>query len=94
MIFTPLQSRISPEATLTPVSKTSVWKWGISKRGILQSSVSHVLNFTGWIKLIFNTVDLCYFVINQFNPTFEVQRSGNKREFSNQGLQLPLGRVI
>ena len=29
-------------------------------------------------KLIFVTVDLCNFVLNEFNPTFEVQGSGNE----------------
>ena len=56
----------SPEATVT---LTAVWKWGVSKRGILKSAVSHVLNFLGWIKLIFDTTDLCNFVINELNPT-------------------------
>ena len=38
----------------------------------------HVLNFKSWIKLIYDTVDACNFVINEFNPTFEVQNMGNE----------------
>ena len=30
------------------------------------------------IKLIYDTVDVCNFVINEFNPTFEVQNMGNE----------------
>ena len=41
-----------PEATVT---LTAIWKRGVSKRGILESPVSYVLNFLGWIKLIFDT---------------------------------------
>ena len=52
---------LSSEATVT---LTVVFKWGI-----LKSPVSHVLNFLGWIKLIFDTADLCNFVINELNPT-------------------------
>ena len=51
---------------------------GISKQGILKSLVSHFLNFKSWIKLIYDTVDICNFVINEFNPTFEVQNMGNE----------------
>ena len=39
-----------PEATVTLIA---VWKWGISKWGILKSPITHVTNFIGWIKLIF-----------------------------------------
>ena len=63
-----------PEATVTLVP---VWKRGVSKRGILKSLVSHFLNFKSWIKLIYDTIDVCNFVINEFNPTFEVQESEN-----------------
>ena len=51
----------NPEATVT---LTAVWKRGVSKRGILKSPVSHVPNFLGYIKLIFDTSALCNFVIN------------------------------
>ena len=64
-----------PEATFTLIL---VWKWGDSKQGILKSLVSHVLNFKRWIKLIYDTVDVCNFVMNEFNSTFEVQDMGNK----------------
>ena len=38
----------------------------------------YVLNFTGWIKLIFVTVDLCNSILDVFNPIFEGQGSGNQ----------------
>ena len=43
----------------------------------LQNLVSYLFNLTGLIKLFFDTVDLCNFVINEFNPTFEAQGHGN-----------------
>jgi len=43
-----------------------------------ESAFSNILDYTGWIELIFDTVDLCNFVINKFNPIFEVQGSGNR----------------
>ena len=63
------------EATviLVPVAK-----WGISKRGILKSLISHVLNFKSWIKLIYDKITYIYCVINEFNPIFEVQKIGNE----------------
>ena len=51
---------------------------GVSKRAILKSLVSHVLNFKNWIKIIYYSVDMCDFVINEFNQTFEVQNMANK----------------
>ena len=66
---------LSPKATVTLVL---VWKQGVSKLGILKSLVSHFLNFKSWIKLIYDTVDAYNFVINEFNPTFEVQNMGNE----------------
>ena len=51
---------LSPEATVT---QRLIWKWGVSKQGILKSPVSHVLNFLGWIWFIFDTAYLCNFVI-------------------------------
>ena len=44
----------------------------------MKSLVFHFLNFKSWIKLIYDTVDVCNFVINEFNPTFEVQNMGNE----------------
>ena len=58
----------------------------VSKRGILKSLVSHFLNFKSWIKLIYDTVDVCNFVINEFNPTFKVQNMGNEA-FQNASLK-------
>ena len=54
------------------VSKTSIWNQGISKQGILQSPISHVLNLNIWIKLVLDTLDsdVCDFFINEFNSTF------------------------
>ena len=38
-----------------------------------------ILDFAGWrIELIFDKVDLRNFVINEFNPTFQVQGSGTR----------------
>ena len=70
------------EATVTLVL---IWKQSVSKRGILKSLVSHVLNFKSWIKLIYDTVNICNFVINEFNPTCEVQNMGNEA-FQNVSL--------
>ena len=47
----------SPEATVTPIWKTTICKWGVSKWGILKQLFFNVLDFKGWIKLIFYTVD-------------------------------------
>ena len=44
----------------------------------MKSLVSHVLNFKSWIKLIYDIVGMCNFVINEFNLTFEVQNIGNE----------------
>ena len=44
--------KLSPEATVIPV-----WKTPVCKRGILKHPVFNVLNFRGWIKRIFDTVD-------------------------------------
>ena len=77
-----MSKRFCPEATLTLVF---VWKQGVSKRGILKSLVSHLLNLESWIKLIYDTVDLCNLVIKEFNPTFEVQNMGNEA-FQNASL--------
>ena len=60
-------------ATLFPI-----WKRGFSKQGILKSLISHVLNCKSWIKLIYDTLDVYNFVINEFNPIFAVQNMGNE----------------
>ena len=52
------------------------------ERGILKSLVSHVLNFKSWIKFIYDQIIYIYCVINEFNPTFKVQKMGN-RAFQN-----------
>ena len=44
----------------------------------LKSLVSHFLSFKSQIKLIYDTVDVCNFVINEFNPTFDVQNMGKE----------------
>ena len=68
---------LSPQATVTTVWKTPVCKWGVCKRGILKCPVSYVLNFRGWIKLIYDKITLIYSVKNAFNPTSEVQNIEN-----------------
>ena len=67
--------RHCPEATVTLVP---VWKRGVPKQGILKSLISHVLNFKSWIKLMYDKIAYIYCVINEFNPTFEVQNMGNE----------------
>merc|ERR1712020_392515 len=52
-----------------------------------KSLVSHFLNIKRWIQLIYDTVFVCSFVINEFNPTFEVQNMGNK-VFQNASFQI------
>ena len=67
---------LSPEAT---VALVPAWKQGFSKQGILKSRlVSHLLNFKNEIKLIYDPVVICYSIINEFNPTFEVPNMGNE----------------
>ena len=67
--------RYCPEAT---VSLVPIWKRGVSKRGILKSLVSHFLNFKSWIKFIYDKIIYIYCVINEFNPTFEIQKMGSE----------------
>ena len=66
-----------PEATVTTIWKTAICKRDLSKWGILKCFISHVLNFRGWIKLIYDKITLTYSVKNEFNPTSEVQNIGN-----------------
>ena len=40
------------------------------------------MNFKSWIEVLYGTVDVCNFVINEFNPSFEVQKMG-KEAFQN-----------
>ena len=58
-----ISKRLCPEATVTPVWKMTICKWGI-----LKHTVFNVLNFRGWIKLIYDT---------EFNLTYEVQNIEN-----------------
>ena len=67
----------SPQATVTTVWKTPICKRDVCKRGVLKCPVSHVLNFRGWIKLIYDKITLIYCVKNEFNPPSEVQNMGN-----------------
>ena len=55
----------------------AVCKRAVSKRGILKCPVSHVLNFRGWISLIYDKITLIHSVKNTFNPTSEVQNIEN-----------------
>ena len=78
--FTIFNTHILPQESLcreATVTQRLVWKRGISKRGILKSLVSHVLNFKSWIKLIYDKITYIYCVINEFNPAFEIQNMGN-----------------
>ena len=43
----------------------------------MKCPVSYILNFRGWIKLIYDKITLIYSVKNEFNPTSEVQNIGN-----------------
>ena len=70
-----ISKKDSPEATVT---QCLIWKRGVPKRGILKSLVSHVLNFKSWINLIYDKITYIYCVINEYNPTFEVQNMGNE----------------
>ena len=74
----------------------AIYKWGI-----LKHSVFNVLNFKGWIQLIYDKITLIYCVENEFHPTSEVQIIENGmfqntpfQPFSKRGLQLPLGLVM
>ena len=62
---------------ITTIWKTPGCKQGVCKQGVLKCSVSNVLNFRGWIKLIYDKIALIYSVKNEFNPTSEVQNIGN-----------------
>ena len=48
-------------------------KFRTLKMGCFKCLVFHVLNFRGWIKLIYDKITSIYCVENKFNPTFEVQ---------------------
>ena len=63
---------LCPEATVTTIWKTAICKWGILKLPIF-----NVLSFRGWIKLIFDTVYECNFIINEFNRISKVQNIEN-----------------
>ena len=68
-------------------------KRGVSKRGILKCPVFHVLNFRGWIYLIYDKITLIYRVKNAFHPTSKVQNIENRvfqNTVSKRGQQLPL----
>ena len=48
------------------------------KTGHFEKPCFHIWSFKSWIKIIYDTVDVCNFVINEFNPTFEAQNMGTK----------------
>ena len=56
----------------------AICKRGICKWDILKHPVFNVLNFRGWIKLIYDKITLIYCVENGFNPTSEAQNIENK----------------
>ena len=66
----------SPEATVT--QQRLVWKRVVFKQGILKSLFSHVLYFKSWIKLIYDKITYIFFVMNEFNQTFDIQKMGNE----------------
>ena len=70
-----LRIHLCLEATVT---QCLIWKWGVSKWGILKSLVSHVLNFKSWIKLIYDKITHTYCAIIEFNPIFEGKNMGNE----------------
>ena len=49
-------SHYRPEATVIPIWKTPICKQGACKWGILKHPVFNVLNFRGWIKLIYDNL--------------------------------------
>ena len=77
MLTQPRIESQSSKATATTVWKTPVCKRDVCKRGVLKCPVSHVLNFRGWIKLIYDKITSMYSVKNEFNQTSEVQNIGN-----------------
>ena len=70
-------SSLCPEAIVISVWKTAICKWGVCIQSISKHPVFNDLSFRGRIKHIFDTVDWCNFVINELNPTSEVQTMGN-----------------
>ena len=52
-------------------------KQGVCKWGILKHPVFNILNFRGWIQLIFDKITLIYCDKNAFNPTSKVQNIEN-----------------
>ena len=62
-----------PRGNCNPCLENGHFKRGVCKWGILKHPIFNVLNFRGWIKRIFDTTDQCNFVINELNPTSEVQ---------------------
>ena len=60
--------QIYTEAT---ASKPPFWKWGDFKQGNLKCPICYVLNFIGWIKLIYIKVVWLYCVKDEFNLSFQ-----------------------
>ena len=52
---------LCPEVVVT---LNAIWKWGISKQGILKNHVFRFLSISGWIVTIFDLAHLCHFVEN------------------------------
>ena len=52
----------SSEATVTTIWKMTICKWGVCKWGILKCPIYYVLNFRGWIKLIYDKITLIFCV--------------------------------
>ena len=104
-IFTKL---IMPRGKCNHNSEMGHLHKGDYKTCILKCPIPHVLNFRGWISLIYYKFTIICCVENVLNPTSEVQNIENganskcpvckhpfcKWLFSKRGLQLPLGYVI
>ena len=78
----------------TKLMNSSPFQQKFSKWGILLSPISIFLKFTGWIKLNYYMEYQCNSVLNESNPTSEVQGSDKltklkqflKQEFSKEGI--------
>jgi len=70
---------LAPNATVTPILEILALKSDFFDMRHLVKTFLHCsdMNCTGWIKLFFDSVDLCKVVINEFHPTCDVQGNGN-----------------
>ena len=78
-------STLCPEAIVTLVP---VWKQDVTKRGILKSLVSHVLNLKSGIKLIYDKIRYTYCVTNEFDQLLRL-KTWETRLFKMPHLETP-----